>query len=264
MFWPMSDAEIMGVRPSEYYVYSDSPSNNSRMDQLLEWLDLTGTNRPTFLASYFSTVDSAGHTYGPDAQETIDAITAADNAIGHLLVGLESRGILDEVNIIIVADHGMTETPDSKYINIADYLNLDDVVTVGRGPFMEIRPNEDDVESVYQALQNIEHTQVFKKEDIPAKFHYGNNDRIEPILFLADEHWSIVTAEYSSSLGSHGYDSDYKSMNGIFIGRGPGFKSGFLGPETHNIHLYEMMCKLMDITPSINDGDVTATTTFLR
>ena len=264
MFWPMSDAEILGIRPSEYYVYSGSPSNPSRMNQLLEWLDLTGTDRPTFLASYFSTVDSAGHSYGPDAQETIDTITEVDNAIGNLLAGLESRGILDEVNIMIVSDHGMTETPDSKYINIADYLNLDDVVTVGRGPFMEIRPNENDIESVYQALQNIEHTQVFKKEDIPAQFHYKNNDRIEPILLLADEHWSIVTPGYSSSLGSHGYDPDYKSMNGIFIGRGPGFKSGFVGEEVHNIHLYEMMCKLMDITPSINDGDITATTTFLK
>ena len=220
MFWPMSDAEILGIRPSEYYVYSGSPSNPSRMNQLLEWLDLTGTDRPTFLASYFSTVDSAGHSYGPDAQETIDTITEVDNAIGDLLAGLESRGILDEVNIMIVSDHGMTETPDSKYINIADYLNLDDVVTVGRGPFMEIRPNENDIESVYQALQNIEHTQVFKKEDIPAQFHYKNNDRIEPILLLADEHWSIVTPGYSSSLGSHGYDPDYKSMNGIFICRG--------------------------------------------
>ena len=81
---------------------------------------------------------------------------------------------------------------------------------------------------------------------------------------MADEHWSIVTPGYSSSLGSHGYDPDYKSMNGIFIGRGPGFKSGFVGEEVHNIHLYEMMCKLMDITPSINDGDITATTTFLK
>ena len=264
MFWPMSDAEILGIRPSEYYVYSGSPSNPSRMNQLLEWLDLTGKDRPTFLASYFSTVDSAGHSYGPDAQETIDTITEVDDAIGDLLAGLESRGILDEVNIMIVSDHGMTETPDSKYINIADYLNLDDVVTVGRGPFMEIRPNENDIESVYQALQNIEHTQVFKKEDIPAQFHYKNNDRIEPILLLADEHWSIVTPGYSSSLGSHGYDPDYKSMNGIFIGRGPGFKSGFVGEEVHNIHLYEMMCKLMDITPSINDGDITVTTTFLK
>ena len=264
MFWPMSDANIMGVRPSNYYVYSDNPSAVSRMDQLLSWLDLAGNDRPTFLASYFSIVDSAGHYYGPDAQGTIDEIVVVDHAIGHLLDGLESRGILDEVNVIIVSDHGMTDTPASQVINIADYINLDDVVTIGGGPFMEIRPSEDNIEAVYQSLQGIEHTQVFKKEDIPEKFHYKDNNRIEPILLLADEHWSIVTPGRTPSLGTHGYDPDYKSMNGIFIARGPGFKSGFLGPEVQNVHLYEMMCKLMGVTPSENDGNISQTASFLK
>ena len=264
MFWPMSDAEITGVRPSEYYVYSESPTNKDRMDQLLSWLDYSGTNRPTFLASYFSSVDHNGHEYGPDAQQTIDAIAEADKAIGHLIDGLEARNIINEVNIMIVSDHGMTDTPDSKIINITDYINLEDVITVGGGPFMEIRPNEGKLESIYQSLQNIEHTQLFKKEDIPAKFNYSNNDRIEPILLLADEHWSITTPGRTPPLGSHGYDPDYDSMNAIFIGRGPGFNSGYLGPEVHNIHLYEMMCYLMGVTPSMNDGDINNTTPFLK
>ena len=264
MFWPMSDAEIMGIRPSNYYVYSDDPSATSRMQRLLSWLDLTGNDRPTFLASYFSIVDSAGHHYGPDTQGTIDEIVVVDDAIGYLLDGLESRGILDEVNIVIVSDHGMTDTPESKIISIADYINLDEVVTVGGGPFMEIRPTEDNLEAVYQSLQGIEHTQVFKKEDIPAKFNYRDNNRIEPILLLADENWSIMTPGRTPSLGTHGYDPDYKSMNGIFIARGPGFNSGFLGPEVHNIHLYEMMCYLMGVTPAINDGDITITAPFLK
>ncbi len=187
------------------------------------------------MATYFSIVDSIGHSYGPDADETIEAIRDVDKAIGHLIDGLEAQNILNEVNIMIVSDHGMTETPDTKVINIADYINLDDVVTIGGGPFMEIRPNEDKLESVYQALQNIDNTQVFKKEDIPEKFHYKNNDRIEPILLLADEHWSITA-----------------------------FKSEFSGPEIQLVHLYEMMCKILDITPARNDGSLDVGSVFLK
>ena len=208
MFWPMSDAEIMGIRPSKYYVYNEDPTNLDRMDQILSWLLHTGNARPSFLASYFSVVHSKGHSYGPDGDETIEAIRVVDEAIGHLIDGLEAQNILNEVNIMIVSDHGMTETPDTKVINIADYINLDDVVTVGGGPFMEIRPNEGKLESVYQALQNIDNTQVFKKEDIPDKFNYKNNNRIEPILLLADEHWSIMTPGRTPIAGSHGYDPD--------------------------------------------------------
>lgn len=264
MFWPMSDAEIMGIRPSKYYVYNEDPTNLDRMDQILSWLLHTGNARPSFLASYFSVVDSKGHSYGPDGDETIEAIRVVDKAIGHLIDGLEAQNILNEVNIMIVSDHGMTETPDTKVINIADYINLDDVVTVGGGPFMEIRPNEGKLESVYQALQNIDNTQVFKKEDIPDKFNYKNNNRIEPILLLADEHWSIMTPGRTPIAGSHGYDPDYQSMNGIFIAHGPAFKSGFSGPEIHNIHLYEMMCKILGVVPANNDGSLEISKVFLN
>ena len=264
MFWPMSDAEIMGIRPSKYYVYNEDPTNLDRMDQILSWLLHTGNARPSFLASYFSVVDSKGHSYGPDGDETIEAIRVVDKAIGHLIDGLEAQNILNEVNIMIVSDHGMTETPDTKVINIADYINLDDVVTVGGGPFMEIRPNEGKLESVYQALQNIDNTQVFKKEDIPDKFNYKNNNRIEPILLLADEHWSIMTPGRTPIAGSHGYDPDYQSMNGIFIAHGPAFKSGFSGPEIHNIHLYEMMCKILGVVPANNDGSLDVSIVFLN
>ena len=264
MFWPMSDAEIMGIRPSKYYVYNEDPTNLDRMDQILSWLLHTGNARPSFLASYFSVVDSKGHSYGPDGDETIEAIRVVDKAIGHLIDGLEAQNILNEVNIMIVSDHGMTETPDTKVINIADYITLDDVVTVGGGPFMEIRPNEGKLESVYQALQNIDNTQVFKKEDIPDKFNYKNNNRIEPILLLADEHWSIMTPGRTPIAGSHGYDPDYQSMNGIFIAHGPAFKSGFSGPEIHNIHLYEMMCKILGVVPANNDGSLDVSNVFLN
>ena len=264
MFWPMSDAEIEGIRPSEYYVYSDSPTNISRMEQLLKWLDLEGTNRPTFLASYFSIVDTIGHRYGPNSQEVVDSIKDVDDAIGHLLDGLDERGLMNEVNLVIVSDHGMVDTPADQIINIADYINLDDVVTIGGGPFMEIRPSGNDIETIYQQLQNIEHTQVYKKDDFPAKFNYSNNDRIEPIIFIANEGWSIQKPGRNPSPGSHGYDPDYKSMDGIFIARGPAFKENFKGPVIQNIHLYEMMCSLMNINPAQNDGSLDETKVFLK
>ena len=264
MFWPMSDAEIQGIRPSEYYVYSDSPTNISRMEQLLNWLDLDGRNKPTFLASYFSIVDTIGHRYGPNSSEVIDSIIEVDEAIGHLLNGLEERGILNDVNLLIVSDHGMVETPADQIINIAEYIDLDSVVTIGGGPFMEIRPNDNDIENVYQQLKNIDHTQVFKKEDFPEKFNYYNNDRIEPIIFLADEGWSIQKPGRSPSPGSHGYDPDYKSMDGIFIARGPAFKENFYGPQIQSVHLYEMMCHLMEIVPAQNDGSLAETEVFLK
>lgn len=33
---------------------------------------------------------------------------------------------------------------------------------------------------------------VYLKEDMPARFHYQHSDRIQPIILVADEGWTIV------------------------------------------------------------------------
>jgi hypothetical protein len=33
---------------------------------------------------------------------------------------------------------------------------------------------------------------VYLKEDIPNRFYYQHNDRIQPIILVADEGWTIV------------------------------------------------------------------------
>ena len=53
-------------------------------------------------------------------------------------------------------------------------------------------------------------------------------------------------------------------MHGIFVGHGPGFKPGFKGPGFSNIHLYEMMCRLMGVSPVKNDGTVDSVLVFLN
>jgi hypothetical protein len=35
-------------------------------------------------------------------------------------------------------------------------------------------------------------------------------------------------------------------------------------PPFENIHLYDLMCALLDITPALNDGDTTVTRGLLR
>ena len=52
-------------------------------------------------------------------------------------------------------------------------------------------------------------------------------------------------------------------MRGIFVGHGPAFKSGFSGPGITNIHLYEMMCSILGLSPAKNDGSLDSSRVFL-
>jgi len=53
-------------------------------------------------------------------------------------------------------------------------------------------------------------------------------------------------------------------MRGVFVGHGPGFKNNFVGPGFSNIHLYEMMCRLLEINPANNDGSLDSIRVFLN
>ena len=45
-------------------------------------------------------------------------------------------------------------------------------------------------------------------------------------------------------------------MNGIFYAIGPDFKKGYSAHQLNNIDLYELLCKLLKISPAQNNGDI--------
>lgn len=52
---------------------------------------------------------------------------------------------------------------------------------------------EGKLDEVYEALANAHpNMTVYKKEQIPDRFHYKHNSKIQPILAVADKGWEIV------------------------------------------------------------------------
>ncbi len=100
--------------------------------------------------------------------------------------------------------------------------------------------------------------------------HYKNHRRVTPIVGWAENGWSITTHEIfdqspnSFKGGAHAYHPDNKDMHGIFIAKGPSFNSSFTDDAFSNIHLYEMMCKLLGIPSATNDGDISEVANFLK
>jgi predicted AlkP superfamily pyrophosphatase or phosphodiesterase len=112
MFWPGSEAEIMGVRPSHWAPFNMAIPPDARTDQILAWLDEPPATRVRFATLYFDDVDTAGHHFGPVSPELNAAAAKVDAAVARLVAGLKARGI--EANLVIVADHGMAATPPEK------------------------------------------------------------------------------------------------------------------------------------------------------
>ena len=271
LFWPGSEAEINGYRPTYYMAYDNDFPYEKRVDQVLAWLDLPDEKRPQFLTLYFDEPDHSGHAYGPASPEALSALERVDKQLGDLLTGIQTRGLEDKVNIIVLSDHGMTSLSRDSVIFLDDYINMDDVMVVDYSPVAAIRPKAGKAEEVYQQLKGAHpHMKVFRKGEVPEKYHYNDYKFIQPIIGIADEHWTITTHRYFDAhpnyptKGTHGFDPDYKDMNAIFYAKGPAFKKGAHLPVIQNTNIYDLMCHILKITPAKNEGSLEVTKPALK
>jgi predicted AlkP superfamily pyrophosphatase or phosphodiesterase len=60
----------------------------------------------------FSSVDAAGHTFGPDSHEVMDAVLRMDRTIASLLACLDREVGLAKCVIVLSADHGVAPLPE--------------------------------------------------------------------------------------------------------------------------------------------------------
>ncbi len=68
-FWAGSDVNFTAAEkrnPNYFFKYNQSVSYQSRVDQVLKWMDLPIDKRPIFTTLYFDEPDSAGHKGGPN------------------------------------------------------------------------------------------------------------------------------------------------------------------------------------------------------
>src|SRR5690606_20436362 len=89
MFWPGSEAEIGGVRPTDGKPDDKPLSAQARVDQVLAWVDRPPQSRPRLITLYFDEVDTDGHRVGPEAPELAGGLQRTDAAVGALVEGLK-------------------------------------------------------------------------------------------------------------------------------------------------------------------------------
>ncbi|WP_199099539.1 ectonucleotide pyrophosphatase/phosphodiesterase [Dyella sp. ASV21] len=263
MFWPGSEADIHGKHPDYWRSFDGNVPPTQRVDQVLAWLDLPAGQRPGFLTLYFDEVDHAGHTYGPDTPQVDQALRDTDAALAHLVQGLQQRGLLDRINLIVVADHGMAPVPANQTVLLDKLIPLRrvDVVSLGVLAGLNPLPGQDFAKIEAQLEKPQKHMTCWDKSRVPARLAYGSNPRVPQLLCLADVGWRISTSDFVSkrkgklSLGEHGYDNQAPEMQALFVAHGPAFRQGITVPSFSNVDVYPLMAHLLDLPPAANDGD---------
>jgi predicted AlkP superfamily pyrophosphatase or phosphodiesterase len=274
MFWPGSETPIGGRQATFWMPFDDDMPHAERVGRVLSWLELPEGKRPGFLTLYYSHVDSTGHDFGPESAEVGAAVAEVDRSIGELVAGVEAMDLDDRVHYVVVSDHGMAALSPDRMIVLDTLIDLASVDVVDWSPVLGVSPKDGDVDKLYAALKDKHpNLAVYRRDEIPAAYGVAGHPRLPAVVGLADEGWYITSQREldrweepgrHTPAGTHGYDARLKSMQGVFVTSGPRIKSGVTVPPFENIHLYEFMCALLDLTPAKNDGDAAVTRDMLR
>jgi len=270
-FWPGTETAINGRHATHWYRFDASIPNDDRVDQVIEWLGLPADKQPQLITLYFEDVDQAVHDHAIDSPEVHQALADVDAALRRLMAGITHMGASDKVNIIIVSDHGMAERSPERVIFLDDFVDLGAVDVIDWSPILMASAADGDDERLYEQLDRAHpRLTVYRRDEMPDRFHFRENDRIPPIIGIADEGWSISTRSFFARNPrafdghTHGYDNRAESMRTMFIGSGPAFAKERVVPPFESVHLYELVCAILGIEPAENDGNLAAVRGVLR
>jgi predicted AlkP superfamily pyrophosphatase or phosphodiesterase len=251
-FWPGSEAEIQGTRPSYYAKYDDKVPNHERVEQVLAWLRLPEERRPHLITLYFSEVDHQGHEHGPDSDEVRAAVQVLDKEIGALRAGVAKLRL--PVDVIVISDHGMA-TVQGDWITLDEYFP--DAAAFEKITSWALYAKSDaDAERAYEALRGkSDKFDVYRRAQMPGSLHESASARSGdpivvtngPYLVRFSASSPFAGAEHKQ-VGAHGFDpARVPAMKASFFAAGPDIRAGVTVAPFENVDIYPLVAKLLGL-----------------
>lgn len=256
VYWPGSDVKIGGHFPTYYHNYLQKPllTFAERVAEVTRYLRLPEAERPQLVLAYFEEPDHSGHTYGPWASETRHAVERMDHIIESLYESLQTLDIRDSINLIVLADHGMTQTDNNHRVNPYEYVKKEWLKRIHCDLPTHVWPKKGCEKKVYEALLKMPHVKVWRKSEMPAYLRYADNENIGEIVVNPDCGWMITDTKVRAR-GMHGFDNTSFDMQVPFLAIGPDFKTNYTKTQVFsNTAIYGLLCHLLHIQPAQNDG----------
>jgi len=257
-FWVGTEAPVQGIQPSTWYPFDGDVKYEQRVDSVLTWLARPPQTRPHLVTFYFEETDTVGHGFPPDSPQMRAAVARVDDMVGRFLDGLEGLGHGDEVNGVVVSDHGVGAFTAEQTYFVGDLVELgDDVNMVGSGPHSILYVDGDDerIRSLRDELAAaMPRVGVYLRAEMPERFHYANGgDRAGDIVLVPEFGWSVLagsSAEWEARSGyTHGWERETPQMQALFIAMGPDIVAGATVPPFDNVHIYPIVAEILGLTP---------------
>ena len=273
-FWPESEMKGQGSSPKYNIPYNTVDTDQARFDQIIHWLKLPKSKAPTFIVSYFSSVDEAGHKFGINSPELAQAVANIDELFGYFIQRLNEE-IPQNANVVLLSDHGMLPintkiTEKMVFSEKVESLINDQSIIIARSTtqlYLYFNPdnlNKSQKNEVFQELKNkqSQHSHlysVYQKPNYPTHWQMNLNIEIIPDIIIEAKPKAIFTTQQyvNSNKATHGYDPlNQEELTTIFFAAGPNIVKNTIIPPFENVHIVPLLTQLLGIQKLDNiDGD---------
>src|SRR5204863_7145010 len=195
------------------------------------------------------------------------------------VAGVRQLGLQDRTTIVVVSDHGMTAHTDDMTIWLDQAIDPRSANVISTNEMLQVTPlpgregNAAEIDRLDRALRGaLPHLTVYRRGEIPERYHYRDHPHIAPIVGVPDLGWLITTRDQESKRkpdadprrGEHGYDPALRDMHGLFVAAGGKVREGVIVEPFENIQIYDLLAAILELTPARNDGDPAVARSFLR
>ena len=132
-----------------------------------------------------------------------------DSLIAALLRGVQERGMIEEVTLMLTSDHGMSPININRSVSLSAYTDITQMRIIDAGATLGIWPTDmspANIDRIYGELYGkVPHMAVYRRSQIPEDLHYNNNGRIPPIVGMMDDTWGDIRQHGSTrpALAAH-------------------------------------------------------------
>ena len=252
-FFPGTEADIGGVRPSHWRPYDGRVPNRERIEQVLVWLAMPPAERPHLVTLYFSLVDSAGHRLGPDHPDMRTSVERADGLLGQLMEGVDALPHAHRVALVVVSDHGMAAPDPERTTVLSEVVDPTGVRLAGAGPSVSLHVGDAHRARALRDRLNerLVHARAYLREDLPAHLHARSNPRLGDLLVVPIGLGMVLfDPDDRPPAGMHGWDPTYPEMHGLFVAAGPGIAAGVTLPAVDAVDVHPLVTHLLGLTPN--------------
>ncbi|MBS1803351.1 MAG: alkaline phosphatase family protein [Acidobacteria bacterium] len=272
LYWPGSEAEIAGHRPTWYAQFDNKTqatdeAEQARIDDAIALLKMPEVERPHFITIYYSEPDHEGHQFGPDAPQTKAAVLKMDKLIGKLEKALRRTGL--PIDLVVVSDHGMAKV-EGGWITLDEFADLSGFESSGA---LLYGTSEENREEAYAKLkQASSQFMAYRRKDVPAGLKYNQNPREGDPVVVATGPYAIRVhkpvqgkLDNGPEVGMHGFDPGrVPEMKAIFFAAGPDIVRGKTVAPFQNTNLYPWIAHMLNLQPPRIDGSLNVLAGTLR